>query len=429
MSYYNFGELGFPEDTPLGRLDYDRMLRDKMARAREKMRQYGLGSIVCMTDINVAYCTNIPPIFPATGAIGGNRYALFPIEGEPVGFEECNTAFVLRQCLPNVRIEYAIPGSGGPHLASAREAQEYLTKEWAEQIASILREYKLDKERVGIDVNSPPLIEALRKAGLDVTPDGGKALLEARMIKTPVELQCIRALATIIDGVFATLAKTLRAGVTEKEIYAKCISYAIEQGITPYGGFIVSGPHTWPKDNTRPFSGRRIRPGEVVYADFFNFSFNGYKSCYYRTFVVGRASKELRETNERVYNWLKEAEKRVKPGNTTRDVVESWPDEDYLWSEKPPFIRTEKDKLSTFWMNMGHGIGLGLYEPPFFWRPVALKWPQKLEANMAIALETLDCTPDGKAGVRIEDMIIVTESGHEVISKWPAEEVTEVPLF
>lgn len=428
MYRYDFGEMGFPENTPLGRLDFDRMLSEKIARVREKMKQYGVSAILCMTDINVGYCTNVPPIFPAGIAVGGNRYAIIPIEGEPVVFEECNTAYVLRQALSNIRVEYSIPGSGGPHLASAAEAQEYLTGKWAAQVASVLKEYKLDREKLGIDVNSPPLIEALRKAGLDVI-ECGKALLEARMVKTPVELQCIRALASIIDGIFATLAKNLRAGVTEKEIFAKCVAYAIEHALTPCRGFIVSGPHTWPKDNSRPFSGRRIRPGEVVYADFFNFSLNGYKSCCYRTFVVGKAPKSLRETYERVYGWLKEAEKRVLPGNTTKDVVEHWPDEISLWSEKPPYIKTETDKLSTFWMNMGHGIGLGLYEPPFFWRPVALKWPQRLEPNMAIALETLDCTPDGRSGVRIEDMIIVTESGHEVISKWPADEITEVPLY
>ncbi|MCS7133951.1 MAG: Xaa-Pro peptidase family protein [Candidatus Caldarchaeum sp.] len=429
MSFYNVGEMGFPENTPLGKIDFDKMLREKIARAREKMREYGLSALVCVLDINVGYITNVPPIFPAGIAVGGNRYAVLPIDGEPVVFEECNTAFVLKQAMNNVRVEYSIPGSGGPHLASAEEAQHYLTREWASQIFSILREYGLGRERVGIDVNSPHLVEALRKSGLDVSPDGGKALLEARMIKTPEELECIRALASVIDGMFATLARSLRAGVTEKEVFAKCVAYAIEHGLTPYGGFIVSGPHTWPKDNSRPFSGRRIRPGEVVYADFFNFSLNGYKSCYYRTFVVGKAWKELKETNQRVYEWLKEAEKKVKPGSTTRDVVETWPDESELWSTKPPFIRTERDKLSTFWMNMGHGIGLGLYEPPFFWRPVALRWPQRIEPNMAIALETLDCTPDGKAGVRIEDMLIVTESGHEVISKWPAEEITEVPLY
>jgi len=428
--FYHIGELGFPEDTPLGKINYDKMLREKLSRTRMMMKKYDLGAVICISDINVAYCSNVPPIFMAGPAMGGsNRYAIVPKEGEPVVFEECFTAYVLRNTIPNIRVENAILGYGGMHQISAPEAQQFLTRKFAEKIHSILKEYKLDKTRIGIDVYIPQVIEELKKAGLDITLDGGKALFEARTIKTSEELECIRALATIIDGCHATLAKNLRAGVSEKEIWSKCVSYAIENGITTYGGFIVSGPHTWPKDNTRPYSSRRIRPGEVVYADFFNFSFNGYKSCYYRTYCVGKPTKEVRETYDQVRDWLWEAEKAVKPGATTRDVVEKWPDEEKLWSDKPPYIRSEDDKYTTFFGNVGHGLGLSLYEPPLFWRPVAMRWPQKLEAGMAIALETLNCTPDGKVGVRIEDMIIITDSGHEVISKWPTDEITEVPLF
>lgn len=429
MAHYHRGELGFPEDTPLGGVDFDRMLREKQARARAMMKKHGLGALLCLTDANVAYVSNAPPIFPGGPAMGGgNRYALLPLEGQAVVFEECNTAFVLKHTLRDVEVEYSIPGFGGPHQASSPEARQYLTRKHAEQILSVLRRHGLEGERVGVDTNNPALLEAYRAVGLDVSLEGAQALEEARSIKTPEELECFRALATIIDGCFATLARSLRPGVTEREVFARCVSYAIENGITPYGGFIVSGPHTWPKDNTRPYSGRRIRPGDVVYADFFNFSFFGYRACCYRTFYVGRAPRELRETYARVYRWLRDAEGALKPGATTRDVVEAWPDERELWGDKPPYIRSELDRLSTYWMNMGHGLGLSLYEPPFFWRPVALEHPQPIHANMAIALETLDCTPDGRMGVRVEDMLVVTDGGCEVLTRWPADEITEVPL-
>ncbi len=427
-SDYHIGEMGATEDSPLGHIDFDRMLKEKQIRARERMKEYGLGAIICLTESNVGYTTNIPPIFPGAGAIGGNRYSVFPIDGEPVGFEEANTAFVLKNQLKNIRVEYSIPGWGGPHLASAPEAQEFLTRSFAEQIYGVLKGYHLEKEKIGIDAFAPQINNELSKTGLNLSPDGAKALLEAREVKTHLELECIRSLATIIDGCFATLARHLRVGYTEREIWAKCLGYAIENGLTVNGGFIASGPHTWPKDNSRQASTRRIRPGDVVYADFFNFGFFGYRSCYYRTFSVGRASKEVRETYQRVFEWLRDAERSVKPGNTTMDVVGNWPEDQTLWSSKPPYIG-DKEKLSTFWMNMGHAIGLSLYEPPFFWRPVASKWPQRLKKNTAIALETLNCTPDGKAGIRMEDMILVTDTGHEVISKWPVDEITEVPLY
>ncbi|MHB8566168.1 MAG: M24 family metallopeptidase [Nitrososphaerales archaeon] len=429
MDTYHMGEWGFNEDSPLGRIDFEGMLKDKQVRAREKMKQHGLAAVICLTEANVEYTTNIPALFPGGAAIGGNRYAIFPAEGTPIGFEECQTALVLRQHLPNIRMEYSITGFGGPNVASAKEAQVYLADEFADQIYSILKENKLEREKIGIDSSIPIIAEALKRKGIDVTLEGGQALFESRAVKTPMELECFRALASIIDGCFATLAKNLRPGVTEREIFAKCCAYALENGLTVNGGFIASGEHTWPKDNTAQATRRRIRPGDVVYADFFNFGFFGYRSCCYRTFSVGRASKEVRETYERVFNWLEIAEKAVKPGATTWDVVKNWPDETTLFGEKPPYIKSHHDVLSTFWMNMGHGLGLSMYEPPFFWRPTASKWPQTLEKNTAIALETLDSTPDARSGVRIEDMLIVTDGGYEIISKWPRDEIVETPLF
>jgi Xaa-Pro aminopeptidase len=59
----------------------------------------------------------------------------------------------------------------------------------------------------------------------------------------------------------------------------------------------------------------------------------------------------------------------------------------------------------------------------------SLKYPQKLEAGMVIALETQGGTPDNRCGVRVEDMIIITDGGYEVISRWPKEEITELPLY
>ncbi len=429
METYRIGEWGFNEDSPLGRIDFERMLKDKLDRTRPQMKKYNLGAILTLTEANVEYVTNIPALFPGGAAIGGNRYAVVPASGDPVGFEECQTAYHLRKHLRNLRVEYAISGWGGPNIASSKPAQEYMANAFAEQIHSVLKEMKVDRERIGIDFASPPIPEALKKQGLEVVPEGGTALLEARAVKTPWELQCFRGLVPIIDGCFATMAKHLRPGVTEREVFAKCIAYAFEEGVTVSGGFIDSGPHTWPKDNTSQATHRRIKPDDVVYADFFNFGYFGYRSCYYRTFYVGRAPNDVKETYHRVFTWLDDAEKAVKPGATTKDVVSSWPDEGELWGDKPPFVKTKREQLSTFWMNMGHGLGLSLYEPPFFWRQTALEWPQRLENNTVIALETIDCTPDARTGVRIEDMILVNDAGHEVLSKWPREEITEVPLY
>jgi len=411
------------------RINFEKLLRDKLKRTRSFMKEYNLGSLLCLTPANVEYVTNVQPMSGTAIGIGGNVYALLPIEGTPICFYDCDGAFHLKNLLQDIRVEYSIPPFGGPWYSSSSGAQEYLTRMFAGQIYDVLRELKLDREPMGIDSYLPHVINELKRHGVNVDQRGGNALLEARTIKTPEEQELIRLLAGIIDACFAVIADKARPGVSEREIWAEVIRYAIKQGLTPEGGHIQSGPHTWPKDTSRTCSDRIIRPGDIVYADLFNFGCFGYRSCYYRTFSIGPAPKDVKETYQRVVTWLKEAEDLLKPGVTTKDVVEKWPDEIELWSKRPPYINDKRKALSTFYKNMGHGIGLTNYDPPFFWRQLSLKWPQKLEAGMTIALETEDCTPDNRCGVRIEDMIIITESGCEIISRWPKDEITELPLY
>jgi len=425
---FNPGELGHTI-SDLARIDFDVMLKNKLKRARESMKRYNISAMLCLTPQNVAYATNIQPMGGTAVGIGGNVYAILPAEGTPICFYDSDGAYHLKNLVPNVRIEYSIPPFGGPWHSSSPEAQQYLTKMFADQIYDILKELKLDKEVIGVDSYAPHIAKELEKRGLKLEFGGAKAMLEARTIKTPEEQQLVRLLASILDNCFALMARTLRPGVSEREVWAKVTGYAIEQGLTPDGGYIASGPHTWPKDTTRTCSDRRIRPGDVVWADLFNFGCFGYRSCYYRAFSVGPPSSDVKETYRRVIDWLKESERVLRPGVTTKDVVEKWPDEVKLWSSKPPIITDERTALSTFFNNMGHGIGLHNYDPPFFWRPLSIKWPQKLEAGMTIALETEDGTSDNCYGIRVEDMLIITEGGYENISRWPEDEITEVPLY
>lgn len=426
----NLGDYG-NTIGPLARIDYEKMHADKVERAREQLAERGLGSVLCLTDNNFEYVTNVPVMSGTSQGVGGNRYAVLAEEGRPIAFEESDTAYHMEQILPDyTAVRKAVPlPPGGVYTSSAPGAQQHLEETFATQIYDLLEERGLHKEPVGIDQHNPSLIAALEAEGLTVTTAGAEALLMARRIKTPEEREHVRKLAAIIDGAFAKMAETIGPGVTEREVMGECVKFAIEKGLTPDGGHIQSGPHTWPKDVTKMTSDRPIRPGDVVYADFFNWGCYGYKSCYYRTFSVGPASEEVQAAYERAVGWLNAAEDALQPGATTKDVVDNWPDEIELWSDRPPYVSDHEDALSTFFNNMGHGIGLSLYEPPFFWHPTSDRWPQEIEPGMTIALETQEGTPDNAQGVRIEDMLIVTESGPELLSRWPKDEITELPLY
>lgn len=426
----NLGDYG-NTIGPLARIDYAAMHAEKVSRAREQMAAHGLGAIVCLADTNFEYVTNVPMMSGTAQGIGGNRYAVLPEDGRPIAFEESDTAYHMQQVLPDyTEVRKAVPlPPGGVWAASAPGARRHLEETFATQIAGLLDELGLAAEPVGIDQNNPTLIGALEAEGLEVSTAGAGALLEARRIKTREEQEHVRKLAGIIDGAFARMAETVRPGVTEREVYGECVKFAIEHGLTPDGGHLQSGPHTWPKDVTKAASDRLIRPGDTVYADFFNWGCFGYRSCYYRTFSVGPASREVREAHDRAVEWLEDAEAAIQPGATTKEVVANWPDEVELWSDRPPYVGTHEEALSTFFNNMGHGIGLSLYEPPFFWHPTSDRWPQEIEAGMTIAIETQEATPDNSRGVRIEDMLLVTDDGPELLSKWPKDSITELPLY
>ena len=251
---------------------------------------------------------------------------------------------------------------------------------------------------------------------------GTSVMWEARKIKNVDEVECLRTCCTIGDAMFGALAANLRPGIRESELVGIVHKQAYDLGAQIYSGvFVTSGPFSWP--NPRDESDRIIRPGDSVYMYVYNTSYLGYKICYYRTFSCGKASPEIKDAYQRSYEWLQESIAAIKPGATTRDVASKWPSGPEVWGDI--LVETEDQTAGSNW---AHGIGLTLYEPPIIWRAVSLEDPVELEEGMTFAIETQHGVR-GVGGVRIEEVVRVTATGVEVLSKWPAEEIAEVPLY
>jgi Xaa-Pro aminopeptidase len=104
----------------------------------------------------------------------------------------------------------------------------------------------------------------------------------------------------------------------------------------------------------------------------------------------------------------------VRPGATTADIVSAWPR-----AEEFGFPGEE----AAFALQYGHGVGLAIWEKPIFSRLVSLDHPETLEEGMVFALETYWPAADGWSAARIEEEVVVTATGCEVITKFPAEEL------
>ena len=147
-------------------------------------------------------------------------------------------------------------------------------------------------------------------------------MMEARAIKSPDEQKALRIVGAICDALHYEFTQFLRPGLTENEVAAFGFEYLYNfPGMEDVEDIIVSsGPNAWP--NWRNFSDRIIRPGELVIIDLAALTWNGFKSCVYRTYCVGGTpTDEMRQYYETAHTWLWDAIDVVRPGVTTRDIA------------------------------------------------------------------------------------------------------------
>jgi Xaa-Pro aminopeptidase len=173
----------------------------------------------------------------------------------------------------------------------------------------------------------------------------------------------------------------------------------------------ISGERCSPHPHV--YSDRLIRPGDPAFFDILH-SFMGYRTCYYRTFAVGSASRAQVDAYKRCREYIDTAIELVKPGATTADIVRVWPT-----AQEFGF----GDEEAALGLQFGHGLGLSIWEKPIFSRLVSLDHPEVLEEGMVFALETYWPAADGWGAARIEEELVVTADGAQVITKFPAEDL------
>jgi Xaa-Pro dipeptidase len=389
------------------RIDFQAMREYRLRRAREQMQKYDLGALLCFDLDNVRYITSTNLAEWARGKVV--RWCVLPREGEPVLFEVGTAAVVKRELCPWLKPENIRPSTPWMRGANVDPVNVALSTKAVAEMKAVLTENKVANMRVGVDEMDVYLLEALQGAGLRVC-NAYNAMFDARVIKSPDELKLIEVSASLVDGVYANIVDAIRPGVRENEIVAKIYAWLIEHGVDRISGVnCVSGPRSNP--HPHDYSDRLIRPGDLVFIDIMS-HYLGYATCYYRTFAVTHKTQRQRDVYKRAYDWLQASIDVVRPGITTADIASQWP------SAKELGYASETEALG---LAIGHGIGLSHHEKPWISRIYSLDHPVPVEAGMHFALETF--YGEGDDGARIESQVIVTGTGHKVITKWPCEEL------
>jgi Xaa-Pro dipeptidase len=396
------------------RTDLARLREQRLARLKETLERSDLGSLLSFDFHNIRYMTST---HIGTWAMDKLiRFALLPRGGEPVVWDFGSAARHHQLYNPwlDGRTDEPERGRARAGISTLRGAFHPgagIAEGVAQKIRRELDAHGLAGEPVGVDVAELPVLAALRDAGLDVV-DGQQVFLESRRTKTPDEITLLTTACALVDAAYDELYRFLRPGVRENECVGLVAKVLYDLGSEHVEGVnAISGERCSPHPHV--YSDRILRPGDPAFFDILH-SYNGYRTCYYRTFAVGSASVAMRDAYRRCRDYMDEAIALVKPGATTADIVSVWPR-----AEEFGFANEE----AAFALQYGHGVGLSIWEKPIFSRLVSLDHPEVLEEGMLFALETYWPAADGWSAARIEEEVVVTADGCEVITKFPAEEL------
>lgn len=389
------------------RIDFARLRNERLEKARASLQDSPLGAVLLFDQNNIRYVssTHIGEWARDKNA----RCVLLPRVGEPVLWDFGSAAKHHQLYAP-----WFPESSWQAGVTSMRGAMPRETGVPDALAARIHRELDargLAGEPLGIDLTDMETLYSLQRQGIE-TADAQPVMMRARARKTPDEIALLEHAAAIVDAVYEEIYRMLRPGVREHEVVARAMKLLFELGSEQVEAInAVSGDRGNPHPHV--FSDRLLRPGDQAFFDVIH-SFMGYRTCYYRTFNVGGVTPAQLDAYKQCREWLDTAIEFVRPGATTDQIAAVWPTAQELGFP---------DEQSCFGLQFGHGLGVGLYEAPMISRVHSLDHPIEIEEGMVFALETYCASSDGESAARIEEEVVVTETGYRIITKFPAEEL------
>jgi Xaa-Pro aminopeptidase len=387
------------------RVDFDRLRRERLARAKQFLTDSDLGALLCFDMNNIRYIT---ATHIGTWAYDKLiRFCLLMRDSEPILWDFGSAA--RHHALYCPWLDGDERSRAG--ISTLRGAVEGRAESVAEKIKVELEQRGLLGEPVGVDFIELPVLFALQNAGITVA-DGQALMQDVRKLKTEDEKTLLATACAMVDSAYDQLYRAMRPGFRENDCVALVNKVLFELGSEHVEGVnAISGERCAPHPHV--FTDRMLRPGDPAYFDILH-AYNGYRTCYYRTFAVGSASPALVDAYKRCRDILDLSIAMVKPGVTTAEVVEQFPK-----AEEFGF----RDEEAAFALQYGHGVGLSIWEKPIFSRLVSFDYPETIEEGMVFALETFWPSKDGWSAARIEEQLIVTADGSEVITRFPAEDL------
>lgn len=412
----------------------ERMRRERLERAHAALKRYGFGSMLVFNYDSHRYlgyysthqyARRRPGTFLLLIKDAGYPYA--PVDPYPPTWEE--------ELLPWYKDKMKLKTSRQfMALQGYPDNPEFMVGEWdkaASEVMGLLKEHGVADLPCGVDMTNFNMMNACHKAGIKLI-DGNHVMAAARMVKTEDEVECLRMAGVITESAHWDVCKALRPGVTEWEMAGVAAKALFKLGAEEMEGpsfVICSGERSGHSVPSMP-TDRIVRPGDMFIIDINGVSFQGYRTCFYRTYVVGDKPTDFqKEVYNCAYEGLMALTNSIKAGITNYEAQKNWMDKGKFtggWGSMPQWPAPGR----YYFGSVAHHIGLCSGDPgPMIPGSVATLLgfegtpPLMLEKNMCFAVEVGCFTWEGdkwaRDGVKIEHCGRVTDTGFEVFYRFP----------
>jgi Xaa-Pro aminopeptidase len=390
------------------RIDFDLLRQERTKSLNEQIKKFKLDALMCFKAESIRYMTGYRPLWWPISFLTRNAAVMAP-DKEPILFP---TSGCVERCWESM---YWMKKENMRPLATMEDPGIAET-EVREKFVPAFEELGISEGKIGIDHVSMIVLNKLKEAFPKAEfVDGDQCVLAAQVIKNSEELKCMRVASEHAAYAMDRAIKSIRAGIRECEILAEAMHSLYSNGMeVPQCSLIVtSGDGTAPL--RRFASDRKINWGELVFMDLGG-CFNGYFSDFTRTVIFGKPNDQQKKIYQAVYAMMMEIHRTMKPGNTNKDVNDA---------ARKAVIDSGFEGYDYLGL-LGHSIGVTGLTYPIIGEIAAVGSEDivELQPGMIFSMEPGIFIPGvpGGGGVRLEDTILITEEGNEVLTKTPYDE-------
>ena len=383
-------------------INFDDLRSYRLDRVKKELEKQNLEACILFDPVNVRYALDTTNM-SVYNLHNLTRYCFIPVNGPVILYEyfNCEEHASHLNLIDEIRI-----AKTWDYFSHGDQAEKQL-KKWINEVKDLSKYFK--SKKIAIDVLNGPAVTALNKEGIEVV-DAKSILEQARVIKSPEELKCIKVALKVAEIGVTKMREELRAGITENELWAILHNTNIENGGDWIEGRLLSsGQRTnpWMQESSH----KVIQSGEMVSFDTDMIGPYGYLADFSRAFVEGN---EFSDYQKKLYlmavEQINHNSELIKPGLSFKEFVSK------CWKLPEPYYGTRYPAIV-------HGTGLCDEWPFIKWDTDGGQQSGQFEKDMTISVESYIGEVGCKEGLKLEQQYYVGENGLELLSHHPLEDL------